>query len=880
MPEQIARHLLEADPLGQGAEAALAAGDSLAARFAFDEAAAMYRRALAGADAERRSEVHERLAKVLEASGDLVGAVRHLGLAKKETGPERRRVLRSKVVRLLLQRGKLPAAERLCQAMLEGAELSTRCTDLQAQAWADHAEVLFLRGRFAEARTLCERALSFLSCRLPLALNLRTVLARSLFALGSFDESERAYAVNETTAQEAGLVRETARALIGQGAVAHRLGEGERAVALYRRGLELSSAARSRSAVAYMNLGSLFASAGDFEPAIENLSKALAAFTRVRQPKETAHAALNLARVQLFIGELERADELCRHARSLAEQTGDAYLRASSRLVQGEILEAKGSVAEAAQEMSGACEELERLDSPRYAAEGALLLARVHLARGERALVRSALAAETLLEVARTTPSIAAERDLLAAELALATGDTQEASRRLLRAQAVVEEESGEESCFFEARVRVHSLLAQLRDALGDVAGAAVEAGKAARALDQLVAKVPTASRGSFLRHPRRAEVLVRASRREPVPAVRGECSAPHAEAPGRSHALIGKAPALQKVLKVIDAVARANVSVLIRGESGTGKELLAEAVHRGSARKDMPLVKVNCAAMVEELLLSELFGHERGAFTGAVRERKGRFELADGGTIFLDEIGDISPKAQVALLRVLQEHEFERVGGQKTIRVDVRVICATNRDLEGMIAAGSFRQDLYYRLKGVMLELPPLRDRGEDLPELCDHLLGRFAKERGEEKKTLSPEAIELLRSHDWPGNVRELENVLSSASIFAEGRIITPSAFENIGELAPLLARMDQADDDEKALPMSGTLSAGPLDYYQLARARGISLKDLRNEMEVQCISKALQEARGNISEAARLLQMKRSRLSQIVNADPQLRGIANGD
>jgi len=294
-----------------------------------------------------------------------------------------------------------------------------------------------------------------------------------------------------------------------------------------------------------------------------------------------------------------------------------------------------------------------------------------------------------------------------------------------------------------------------------------------------------------------------------------------------------------------------------------------------------MPMVKVNCAAMVEDLLLSELFGHEKGAFTGAVRERKGRFELAEGGTIFLDEIGDVSPKTQVALLRVLQEREFERVGGQKTLRADVRVICATNRDLESMIAQGNFRQDLYYRLKGVMLELPPLRDRRGDLSELCEHLLTKFSRERHEEKKTLSVEALELLGRYGWPGNVRELENVLSTACIFADGKLITPQSFENIQELVSLIQDPVEDDGDEEDSPPGAAPPPLPpgeqLDYFELARRRGLSLKDLRHEMETQCILKALSEGDGNISEAARLLKMKRSRLSQIVNADPQLRAVA---
>jgi transcriptional regulator with GAF, ATPase, and Fis domain len=358
-----------------------------------------------------------------------------------------------------------------------------------------------------------------------------------------------------------------------------------------------------------------------------------------------------------------------------------------------------------------------------------------------------------------------------------------------------------------------------------------------------------------------------------------------------RFQGFVGKSEALKRITKQLEPIGRSNATVLVRGESGTGKELLADALHALSPRRHMPLVKVNCAAMVEELLLSELFGHEKGAFTGAIRERKGRFELADGGTIFLDEIGDISPKAQVALLRVLQEREFERVGGTRTLKVDVRVICATNRDLEALIAQGRFRADLYYRLKGVMLELPPLRERLDDLPSLANHFLARAAKERGEPQRTLSDDALVLLAKHDWPGNIRELENVVAAAAIFAEGPVIGADAFSHVAELrevddtvrpapVPAAPAKVEATPSAPAQPDASGLPLGPLDYYELARQRGISLKDLRHEVEMQCIKRALLEAKGNISEAARLLQMKRSRLSQIVNAEADLKEVAHGE
>jgi DNA-binding NtrC family response regulator len=213
---------------------------------------------------------------------------------------------------------------------------------------------------------------------------------------------------------------------------------------------------------------------------------------------------------------------------------------------------------------------------------------------------------------------------------------------------------------------------------------------------------------------------------------------------------------------------------VLITGESGTGKELVANAIHQRSPRANGPFIKLHCAALAESLLESELFGHERGSFTGAMARKDGRFQLADGGTLFLDEIGEISPAIQVKLLRFLQEHEFERVGGTQTIRVDVRVIAATNRNLGEEIAKGRFREDLYYRLNVVALEMPPLRDRRTDIPALAKFFVDRYAKENGKAIEGISPETLELLSAYDWPGNVRELENAIERAVVLATGTSI----------------------------------------------------------------------------------------------------------
>src|SRR5512143_1086799 len=241
---------------------------------------------------------------------------------------------------------------------------------------------------------------------------------------------------------------------------------------------------------------------------------------------------------------------------------------------------------------------------------------------------------------------------------------------------------------------------------------------------------------------------------------------------------IVGKSPRMEEVYELVSRVAGTNASVLIQGESGTGKELVARSIHYNSRRKGSPLVILNCAALAEGVLESELFGHEKGAFTGAIRRKAGRFELAHGGTLFLDEIGEIPIATQLKLLRVLQEHEFERVGGEKTIKVDVRIIAATNRDLMAAVREGRFREDLYYRLNVVTINMPPLRERREDVPALAGHFLAKFAQETGKHVEGIDHRAMEMLVHYDWPGNVRELENIMERAVVLEKGDTVTPAS------------------------------------------------------------------------------------------------------
>jgi len=302
-------------------------------------------------------------------------------------------------------------------------------------------------------------------------------------------------------------------------------------------------------------------------------------------------------------------------------------------------------------------------------------------------------------------------------------------------------------------------------------------------------------------------------------------------------HNMIGESAAMQKVYRFIEKVARTDATVLIRGESGTGKELVANAVHENSARADKSFIAINCAALTETLLESELFGHERGAFTGATAPKKGKFELADEGTIFLDEVGEMSLVTQVKLLRVLQERRFERVGGTRSIKVDVRVIAATNRDLESEIKNGNFRADLYYRLNVVELTMPPLRERREDIPLLSDYFVSKYSLKCNRKVTGISKEARTLLTNYDFPGNVRELENAVERAVVLGNSELILP-------------------EDLPETILETETPEVPVMEYQKAV-----------NEMKKNLILKTLEQADGNYTEAAKLLGLHPTNLHRLI-------------
>jgi len=310
---------------------------------------------------------------------------------------------------------------------------------------------------------------------------------------------------------------------------------------------------------------------------------------------------------------------------------------------------------------------------------------------------------------------------------------------------------------------------------------------------------------------------------------------------------IIGKSDELAQVLDLVAKVASTSATVLLTGESGTGKELIADALHHLSHRKDKPLIKLNCTAIPEGLLESELFGHEKGAFTGAIRKKPGKFELANGGTIFLDEIGDMSPSTQAKVLRVLQEKDFTPLGGEQVNKVDVRIIAATNKDLPDEIRQGRFREDLFYRLNVITISIPSLRERKSDIPVLAAHFLERVAKKNNVDKKSLSRSAHDRLLAHSWPGNIRELENALERAFLLSDGSIIQP--------------------EDLPITPNASRLSAGALGLvpstYEIERAKGASLNDTIEAFEKELIMQALKKSDGVQVKAAKILGLNRKNL-----------------
>ena len=803
--------------------------------------------------------------------------------------------------RSLMQLGDLVAA----RVSLQKAQAAAgQDKELGARVASDLAELSYLAGDLAGATTHATNAIT-LGTTVATRLKGRNTLGKIALVQARWDDADAHFAEDAMTAAAAGEATAELRARLNRGISLMSKGLLEDARVTLERVLSdgaLLGEDRAR-AYAFANLGVIAYRQHDYGAALVSWDHAIRFRQALRGRIATAHTVANLSQLRLRLGLIDHAEHALAFGRRLLAGASAPARKAHFKLLAAEVALARKNTELARREIEAALSDAELSGDKEVLSVVLFVAARVALEDGDVARVASSVERASKLATGARGEAEAAiiKAHELRARGVSPSAALDAATDALSRARAC-----GEEDLLSE----IHTLLATICRDSGDVQAAQAHCSRAMAVRDQVASGLSPDIRAAFLAKPD----IVAISRLNASLASHQDLSETEEEAPrtqrivrtdgigpdGRAPAareIIGNDPEIRNLIVAIGKVARANSTVLIRGESGTGKELVAEALHRASDRANGPLISLNCAALVENLLLSELFGHEKGAFTGAASRRRGRFEMAEGGTLFLDEIGDISARTQVALLRVLQEKTFERVGGAQPIRANVRVICATHRDLKAMVDRGEFREDLYYRLRGITLEVPPLRNRLGDLPKIADHLLGRIAVERAESTKTIAPDALELLQRHRWQGNIRELENVLRAVSLFADGECITASdLIDNVEDFrsvaqsgpasqAPLSLRSsllpppapsfgslagdgaDVGSDDEGSGALPDGESGATSVAYAHVRQGTVSLSDMKRQIERDCIARALAETKGNITRAAALLGMKRPRLSQLV-------------
>ncbi|MDP3277042.1 MAG: sigma 54-interacting transcriptional regulator [Deltaproteobacteria bacterium] len=761
-----------------------------------------------------------------------------------------------------------------CEAALKQARLldDASVPTLRGQIDAIAAEHAFQRGALGAAEQFAQAAIDHTPDTSSVHVQARNTLTKVYLWRGDLDRAWDWTQEHIATARERNATTEILRGIINLGVIAVRRGDLDDAARHFETARSLSSRGGSMMirGVLRENQAVLAHLRGHFGEALTLYQEALGILIRVGHRQFLARVANNLGELYVQVGESARARRMCDYA----AQVGRGFARglvAEGLLLRGQIELYDGHHDQARSALHEALAMFAQTGEKARAAEAHVLLARVALAEGELTRARAAL--EHIDEdVDATGVRVASERLKITAELKRAEGldGTEQA-----RAALVLAERAGDT----DLRLRIHVLTGKSLLDRGDIAGARVQMDAAIALREQLLSRVGEALRDTYESSLERAGLSkLRAQIEQTHERLTPQLSSDQPR-PARVSitddllgGLIGSGAAMSALRRLILRIGPADTTVLLRGETGTGKERVAEAIHRSSRRRNGPLIKVNCAAIGEGVLLSELFGHEKGAYTGAVGRRKGRFEAADGGTIFLDEIGDISLAMQTALLRVLQEHTFERVGGNTPIRVDVRVIAATNKNLEQAMRTGQFRDDLYYRLADITVKLPPLRDRLEDIPQLAAHFLMMEAAAGQLEPKPLSPAALRRLSEHAWPGNVRELSSKLRNALVMSEGDMIE--------ELDLDLPTPEAKSWDRDNGPVAGTERNEIELVYERIRDGGIPLFEMRKELERGCIERALHEAKGNITRAAALLGMKRPRLSQLVREHGLAKGTEAGD
>lgn len=924
----LAYHQLRSTEPLRGVVLAVQAAETYVVGGALNSAIEMLESARPHASGEILLSILERLAELAPLTGNPRRALGVVEQMKAALPDGERGIAHLKEAQLRNAAGEYDLAlEALARARLStGADQRLQSAQIEAAA----SEAYYHKSQrqvAAEAAQAGLEALAALPGEAPTRerIELHNQLGKIALADGDAERAIELFQETGRCAERSGLVGEQARALVNMGMVHMRRGESSKAEQRLLEGIELAQKVNdlTRLAFGYMNLGVLVHQTGELGRALDCYRECRSLFRRLGNRTQLARVLHNLGGLYLLIGDHARARAHNDEALRLARQSGVQRVVALSTVVDGIILVGIGE-REAGESRLREGMRLQRKMGTERPVEAMIELAELKLQAGDLSAARELLGEVQFALNKSPSPLLSARRDLLMGRVGL-QGKQPDAVEDLLRARDAFEGLNRHlfvrdvEMALVRARInegrkeaaRVHldaafALQREVAEDLPSSLAAVFSSGESQRDLQALEAELNGKPPAEVA-----PQQTVAAIPQGPAP--RAPLTERKPEWAQRYGSIIGRSQKLCRVFHILDRVSQSDGTVLIYGESGTGKELIAEAVHRNSPRSSGPFVKLNCAALVESLLLSELFGHERGSFTGAHQRKIGRFEMAAGGTLFLDEIGDISPQTQVSLLRVLQEREFERVGGGRAIAVDARIIFATNRNLQQMVRDGTFREDLYYRLKGLTIELPPLRERPEDIVSLCEHFLGQYAKESGGTAKHLSPDAMGLLSSYGWPGNIRELENITRSVALFAEGSVISARDFDEYRELfhdgpnlgvtpaaavplavpAPAAAPAWAATAPPTLAAPVGPPSAQVRPSYdgQSAEAmiddnlllhifnQGIPLPELKKRIQNQAIARALRNTEGNITRAAEVLGMRRPRLSQIINADEELKALCQG-
>lgn len=732
--------------------------------------------------------------------------------------------------RAALARGDLVSA---LAALERARDLLVADDDARGGASVQIAEVRYAMGELAEAAKLAGSVLA--SARTPsLRLAARNLLGKLLLANGDWAAADAHFAADECEAIGAGDLTAELRARVNRAIALLSRGASEPARAMLTAVLRDAEARGERRAVGFAlsNLAVLAIERHDYGHALELLERTIGAHRRLGDRLNFARDVSNLVELRLRLGLVEQAEQALRFGRNALGPGAPGSRAAELALASAQVHLCRGRTPEAEREVRAALRSASMSSDGDKLGECHRLAARIALEDG--AVPRAQAELERARALAKS-PFDHAEIALLSATTSRALGSPE---RALADHAVAMTREAGDEELAREA----HVLAAEIALDQGEASTALSHVLSARSLTDDVVRSLSGQIRSAYLARPQLQKLarLERITLESPEADVEPVSLRPASEPPRTSRGAtvyVGRHPSVRSLLDSISKVGRTGATVLVHGESGTGKELVSELIHAQSGRAQGPLVKVNCSALVETLLLSELFGHEKGAFTGAICAKPGRFELADKGTIFLDEVGDLPGPVQIKLLRVLQERVVERVGGVTSRKVDVRVVAATHVDLAEAVKGGSFRQDLYYRLAVVPLRLPPLRERPEDILPLWEHFQRHLSARLGRRPLGLSPAAERALLAYDWPGNVRELANLAERCLALATKTVLEP-------EDLPLPGR--QTDPQQE--PGGSLLSA--------AHHRGLAVQKAM-------IEEALRKTAGNRTHAARILEISRKTL-----------------